>query len=141
MTYNKWPSPHGHAIASDKTDKLPQPEAAKVALDALNKIQAMLLLARATINQSTLDETSDMDALFQPIRAALQTPASDGVLDTWTLPYKSSDSDERIRKVIKTLALPENSTVVWGALKQLENEIRFALVADYNALKQSTAKD
>ena len=23
MTYNKWPSPHGHAIASDKTDKMP----------------------------------------------------------------------------------------------------------------------
>lgn len=79
--------------------------------------------------------------VFEAIRASLQTPASDGVLDTWTLPYKSSDSDERIRKVIKTLALPENSTVVWGALKQLENEIRFALVADYNALKQSTAKD
>lgn len=25
MTYNKWPSPHGHAIASDKTDKMPAP--------------------------------------------------------------------------------------------------------------------
>lgn len=35
MTYNKWPSPHGHAIVSDKTDKMTQPETANVALDAL----------------------------------------------------------------------------------------------------------
>ena len=55
------------------------------------------------------------------------------MLDMWTLPYNSNDSDNRIRKVIDTLGLPNNSTGVWGALKQLENEIRHALVSDYNA--------
>lgn len=60
-------------------------------------------------------------------------------LDLWTLPYNSQDSDERIRKVISELALPDNSTRVWGALKQLENEIRHALVADYNATALTSA--
>ena len=40
MTYNKWPSPNGHAIVSDKTDK--QPKSANVAFGAFGALKKEL---------------------------------------------------------------------------------------------------
>lgn len=76
-------------------------------------------------------ESQFRDAINTIERALSQQP--DAGLDMWTLPYNSDDSDSRIRKVISHLGLSDNSTVVWGTLKQLENEIRHALVNDYNS--------
>jgi len=43
----------------------------KDALDALDRIQGILLLANAEINKKSIEDTHDMDELFEPIRTAL----------------------------------------------------------------------
>jgi len=68
--------------------------------------------------------TQDADVRFQFLREANHKFATESEqlrkerdgLDMWTLPYNSEASDARIWKVIKTLGLPDNSTVVWGTL-------------------------
>ena len=88
MTYNKWLSPNGHAIASDKTDKIP--EAAKVALDDRLQAQIDYSIDLQRIIESichgmdiaepktTARHHYDMAVKY---KNALQTPVSDVALD------------------------------------------------------------
>ena len=88
MTDEKWGSPTGHAIASDKTDKIAQPEAAKVALDMDNAREVFENWLTADGNYPHLKHKSfggqylhEEAAMkwdgFKAGYYALQTPASD----------------------------------------------------------------
>ena len=120
MTYNKWPSPHGHAIASDKTDKMPQ--VANAVLDA------NIVLANDELN-AMLKRLNDIDGVYHWdgmfIRAALQTPASDGVLE--------EDVERCVARVIAAVKNNVSTSIRNDVLNDLETIKR--------ALKQSTAKD
>jgi hypothetical protein len=139
----KWGSPHGHSIANHITDKMPQvaarkPEAANVALDAYNKgvadtkkavsdkIAEMALYfdkwecysgkyssssARESVSPEELGEIiTEVDVVPT---AALQTPASDGVLEALKSIIFDIECLEPIKKMhledaYKAISLAEN---------------------------------
>lgn len=140
MTYNKWPSPHGHAIASDKTDKMTQPETANVALDA------RIVLANDELN-AMLKRLNDIDGVYHWdgmfIRAVLQTPASDGWMTIETAP-PYTDILMMFMSEGKYQKCQVASYIVWKD-ERIYSDWKWAPLPTHwmplTALKQSTAKD